>query len=131
MAEEEQNEIQDEDECSGLVQALQDYMELYETLREEYPGQIAIFWEAWWRTLSELLPEMMWDGENYVSHNIKDSMTAEEDQDEADDGEVSSDLCHGFGLDVDVIRSRMEFFMMAGGIALMDDIFSDSKRRSD
>lgn len=126
--EEEQCELRNEDEHAGLVQALEAYMQLYETLRAECPETISIFWEAWWRALAGLLPEKewCWNYETHIYEEVIDEVLDPESADEANEEDDSSIRGHCLWPDEDLIRSRIEFFVGGGGMAfLAEDIFSD------
>jgi hypothetical protein len=136
MAEDEKCELRNEDEHAGSVQALLAYMQLYESLKVECSEPFSIFWEAWWRTLAGLLPEKWkkcWDSEDWILREVAQEGSKAGDPDEAnEDEEDLSRSGNDFGLDEAMIRSRMEFFVEGGGIALLaNDIFIDDDDESD
>lgn len=144
MPEDEQSELQDEDRCAGLVQALQAYMQLYGTLRVEYPEPIPIFWKAWWSTLTDLLPER--GGLNCRDVLETDSEISSDDpsnsgpvkgrglpkdeeinaQNKSDD-QVPDEVSGDCGPNEKEICSRMEVLLAGEGLGLMEDVFSDDE----
>jgi len=178
MAEEEERELQDEDERTGLVKQLYAYLQLYDALRTEYAEPISTFWKAWWSTLSDVLPERLWeehwDGEGFICTEVTDKEVKHEQQSEEEVDDTSSDARrfseasgsrdmmataeasvepsndsgskktqdemldeassddtdNGYRPDEGLIRSRMEFFLAGGGLAMIEDVFS-RKIRSD
>ncbi len=125
MPEDEQFELQDEDRCAGLVQALQAYVRLYEALRMEYSEPTAVFWKAWWGTLTDLLPQRddspdsaAGKGQGLPRGEDIDAQTESNDQ-------VPDDVSSDCGPNEKEIRSRMEVLLASRGLALMGDVFSE------
>lgn len=127
MPEAEQSELQDEDHCAGLVQALQAYMQLYEILRIEYPEPTPIFCKAWWNTLTDLLPER-YDGPGIGPGKARGLRKDEEiDAQNRSDDQVSDNVGGDCGPHEKEIRSRMKVLLAGEGLALMEDVFSEDE----
>lgn len=111
-------------ERAGLVRKLQAYMQLYKRLRANYPEPISRFWKAWWRTLSDTLPERRWIWDSNACVEVVGGSNNGTWPDE----KVSEGASHSCRLDEVETRSRMEFFLGGGGLALMEDVFSEKER---
>ncbi len=113
VSEEEQLQLREED--VELKDALEAYMHLNQSLRSEFSGRFALFWDAWWEAVGVCLPQR--PRRRYRSAYYVGKTKSQEDP--------ASAISLGYEPNEEAIRAKMRDLLPLGFRVDPGEIFSD------